>query len=80
MMFPIDFTRSMPYFPQVVHILRLTYQQVCDVKLALIGSQNCDCSGHSSCITDRVTSLFFEFKSLFSNSVSVNGISYISGR
>lgn len=77
-MFTIDFARSMTYFPQVIHMLCSTYQQVCDVKLALIGSKNCDRSGHSRCTTDRISSIFSDRNYIFYNSVSFNGITYLS--
>jgi len=80
MMFAIDFSISMTYFPQVIHISCSTYQQVCDVKLALIGSKSYDRSGNSSSTIDRIITLFVEPESLFNNSVTVNGISYISGQ
>ena len=77
-MFAIDFSRSMTYFPQVIHISCSTYQQVCDVKLALIGSKSYDRSGNSSSTIDRIITLFVEPESLFNNSVTVNGIPYLS--
>lgn len=80
MMFAIDFARSMTYFPHVIHIWRSTYQQVCDVKLALIGSKGCDRSGNSSSTIDRIITFFIEPETLFYNSVTVNGIPYLSGR
>jgi len=80
MMFTIDFAGSMTYFPHVIHIWRSTYQQVCDVKLALIGSKSCDRSGNSGSAIDRIITLFIEPYRLFNNSITVNGISYISGQ
>lgn len=78
MPFTIDFPRSMTYFPQVIHNLCSTYQQVCDVKLALIGSKNCDRSGHSRCTTDRINPIYLNRNLFFLKSVSVNGIVYLS--
>lgn len=76
----LDFAESMHYFPHVIHNCWSIYQQVCDVKLALIGSQNCDCSGNSCCTTDRMTHRFLNPKSHFNNSVTVNGNPYLSDR
>jgi hypothetical protein len=78
MMIFIDFARSMRYFPQVIHTSCTTYQQVCNVKLALIGSKSCDCSGNCSSTTYRVIDNFPESDSLFNNSITVNGNSYLS--
>lgn len=78
MTFAIDFPISMTYFPQVIHTLCSTYQQVCDVKLALIGSKNCYRSGNSRCTVDRISSIFSNLNLFFNNSVSVNGNPYLS--
>lgn len=77
-MFTIDFARSMTYFPQVIHIQCSTYQQVCDVKLALISFKSCDRSGHSGSYAYRMKSLFVDFRIHFTNTITVNGNSYLS--
>lgn len=78
MLFAIDFAGSLTYFPQVIHISCSTYQQVCDVKLALIGSENYDCSGHSSSNADRVNPHYRLIDSQNLVSTTINGNSYLS--
>jgi hypothetical protein len=78
MLLAIDFSRSMNYFPQVIHIKFSTYQQVCDVKLALIGFKICDRSGHIGCNANRMKSLFVDFRLHFTITKTVNGNSYLS--
>ena len=78
MLFAIDFARSMTYFPQVIHIQCSTYQQVCDVKVALIGFKSCDRSGHSGSNANRMKSLFIDFRLHFTITITVNGNSYLS--